>query len=134
MPSTQGAVIVNAQALDWCNKVGVSSATVNIDITKPTTDALNAVSLKRNKTATLKFRIGEPVGLSPSAAVVIEIKAAGGGRTIKTIPIDGVLVNADQTCAVKASFRKGSYKWYVYATDLAGNTQANIDSAKFTVK
>ena len=33
--STQGAIQVNVQALDWCNKVGTASATVYIDTTNP---------------------------------------------------------------------------------------------------
>ena len=132
--TTQGAIVVSVQALDWCNRVGTASATVNIDTTKPATDALNAVSVKRTKTATLKFRITEPTNLSPTADVVIKIKAARGGNTVKTITVPGATVNATQRVSVKATFKKGSYKWYVYATDLAGNTQANVDKASFTVK
>jgi len=115
---------------------GTTSAprTFTIDATKPTTDAVNAVSVKRNKTAKLKFLIGEPVGLSPSAKVVIKIKAAKGGATVKTITINDVPMNAMQTSSFKVTLKKGSYAWYVYATDLAGNTQANVDRAKFTVK
>jgi hypothetical protein len=132
--TTQGPVVVSVQALDWCNRVGTASVTVNIDTTKPATDALNAVSVKRNKTAALKFRISEPTNLSPRADVVIKIKAKKGGNTVKTISVPGATVNATQIARVKASFAKGSYKWYVYATDLAGNTQANVDSASLTVK
>ena len=132
--TTQGAIAVSAQALDWCNRVGTASATVNIDTTKPATDALNAVTVKRNKTAKLKFRITEPTNLSPSAKVVLKIKAVKGGNTVKTITIDNATMNATQTSSFKVTLKKGSYRWYVYATDLAGNTQANVDKAKFTVK
>ena len=132
--TTQGAITVSVQALDWCNRVGTASATVNIDTTKPGTDALNAVSVKRGKTAKLKYRITEPTNLSPSARVVLKIKSARGGNTVKTITIRGATMNAAKSYSFKVTLRKGSYKWYVYATDLAGNTQANVDSAKFTVK
>ena len=132
--TTQGAITVSAQALDWCNRVGAASATVNIDTTKPATDARNAVSVKRNKTAKLKFRITEPAGLSPTAKVVIKIKSAKGGNTVKTITIASAPTNSNQTYSFKCTLKKGAYKWYIYATDLAGNTQANVDKAKFTVK
>ena len=101
---------------------------------EPDTDALNAVSVKKGKTATLKFRISEPADLSPSAKVVLKVKAKKGGRTPMTKTLNGVPMNAPQTYSFKVTFKKGSYKWYVYATDLAGNTQANIDKASFTVK
>ena len=39
-----------------------STATFKIDTTKPTTDAINAVSVKRKQTAKLKFRVSEPAG------------------------------------------------------------------------
>ena len=132
--TTQGSVIVEAQALDWCNRVGTTSATVNIDTTQPTTDALNAVSVKRNKTAKLKFRITEPTNLSPTAQVVLKVKAVKGGRTVKTKTIPDATMNSVRMYSFKVTLKKGSYKWYVYATDLAGNTQANVANAKFTVK
>jgi hypothetical protein len=108
--------------------------TFTIDASPPSTDAINAVRVKRNATAKLNYLIGEPANQSESARVVIKIKATKGGKTVKTITMDKVPVNVTQTASVKATFAKGSYKWYVYATDLAGNAQGNVDSASFVVK
>jgi len=107
---------------------------VKIDTTDPATDALNAVRVKRNKNATLRFRITEPADLSPRAQVVLKVKAVKGGKVVKTKTLSGVAMNAQQSYSFKVTFKKGAYKWYVYATDLAGNPQANIDTAAFTVK
>ena len=136
VPAAKLTTVGTAQVTVMNVTAGTTSApkTFTIDTTKPTTDALNAVSVKRNKTAKLKFRISEPAGHSPSAQVVLKIKAAKGGNTVKTKTLNGVPMNAQQTYSFKVTFKKGSYKWYVYATDLAGNTQANVDKAKFTVK
>ncbi len=131
--ASQGAVQVSVQALDWCNKVGTAQATVKIDTTKPETEALGNVSVKKGKTAKLKYRIGEPAGLSPTADVVIKIKR-GNGSTAKTVTKDDVQVNESQTASFKCNLKKGTYTWYVYATDLAGNTQENVAQAKLTVK
>jgi hypothetical protein len=131
--TTQGAIAVSAQALDWCNRVGTASATVNIDTTKPETAALGNVSVKKGKTAKLKYRITEPAGLSPSAKVVIKIKR-GNGTTAKTITINSAQTNAQQSYSFTCNLAKGTYKWYVYATDLAGNTQENVARATLTVK
>ena len=90
--------------------------------------------MKKGKTAKLKFRLTEPTNLSPSANVVLKVKSAKGGNTVKTITIPGAPMNSNQTYSFKVTFKKGAYKWYVYATDLAGNTQANVDKASFTVK
>jgi hypothetical protein len=108
-------------------------ATFMIDTTRPSTAALNAVSVKRNKTAKLNFRISEPAGHSPSAQVVLKIKARRGAAQ-RTITINNVPMNVTQTSSFKVTLKKGSYTWSVYATDLAGNTQANVATASFTVK
>ena len=89
--------------------------------------------MKKGKTAKLKYRVTEPAGLSPSAKVVIKIKR-GNGTTAKTITINSAPVNSLRTYGFKCNLAKGSYKWYVYATDLAGNTQDNVARATLTVK
>jgi hypothetical protein len=131
--TTQGSIAVNVQALDWCNRVGTAGATVNIDTTQPETAALGNVSVRKGKTANLKYRITEPAGLSPKAKVVIKIKRANG-TTAKTATIRSAPTNAKRTYSFKCKLAKGTYKWYVYATDLAGNIQENVATASLKVK
>ncbi len=131
--SSQGSIAVSVQALDWCNKVGTASATVNIDTTKPGTETQGSVTVRKGRTAKLKYSIDEPAGLSPTADVVIKIKRSNG-RTAKTIEANGVPVRSSQTASFTCKLTKGKYTWYVSATDLAGNTQENIASAQLTVK
>ena len=42
--------------------------------------------------------------------------------------------NTQLAYAWKCTLKKGSYRYCVYATDLAGNVQARVGSAKLTVK
>ncbi|MCU0972042.1 MAG: hypothetical protein MUF57_09745 [Gammaproteobacteria bacterium] len=131
--STQGAVIVSVQALDWCNKVGSAQATVNIDTTKPQTKTLGNVSVKRGKSASFKYSITKPAGLSPTADVTIKITKSGG-KVVKSISAADVPVNSDQAKSFKCTLAKGKYTWSVYATDLAGNKQKNVATGVLTVK
>ena len=131
--SSQGAVSVTVQALDWCNNAGTASATVNIDTTKPGTKTRGNATVKRGNTAKLKYRVSEPSGLSPTADVVIKVND-GKGDAVKTVTVGGATVNANLAASFTCNLKKGTYKWYVYATDLAGNTQANIANANLTVK
>lgn len=134
VPTTnQGAIQVSVQALDWCNKVGTAQATVYIDTTQPETETLNDPSVKKGKTAKLKYRINEPAGLSQTADVTIKIKRKSGS-TAKTLTYDDVPMNTDQTASFKCTLSKGTYTWYVYAVDLAGNKQGNVAQAKLTSK
>jgi hypothetical protein len=130
--TTQGAITVNVQALDWCNKVGTASATVYIDTTKPATRTLDNATVRKGGNARLKFRVEEPSNLSPKAAVVIKILRSDGSQA-KKLEYPTVPTNKDRVAGFTCNLKKGTYKWYVYATDLAGNTQANVASAKLTV-
>ena len=131
--TTQGAVTVSVQALDWCNKTGTAQATVNIDTTKPETETQGDVKVSRKKTAKLKFQITKPEGLSPTADVTIKVKRRNGS-TATTLKKGDAPVNSTQTASFKCTLPKGTYTWEVYATDLAGNKQANVAKAKLTVK
>ncbi len=131
--SAQGAVTVNVQALDWCNRAGTATATVYIDTTEPGTETLGNVTVKKGKTARLRYRVTEPAGLSPKADVSIKIERSSGS-TVKSFTVDAVSVNTDLTKSFTCSLAKGRYTWYVYATDLAGNTQKNVARAKLVVK
>ncbi len=134
VPTTsQGAISVSVQALDWCNAAGTAGATVNIDTTKPGTKTRGAATVKKGNTAKLKYRVTEPSGLSPTADVVIKVNDSKD-KTVKTVTVGGAKVNADLAATFTCNLKKGTYKWYVYATDLAGNTQENIAHAKLTVK
>ena len=55
------------------------------------------------------------------------------GDTVKTVTVGGATVNANLAASFTCNLKKGTYKWQVYATDLAGNTQANVAKARLTV-
>jgi hypothetical protein len=131
--SAQGAITVSVQALDWCNKVGTASATVNIDTTKPKTATHGGETVQQGKGARLDYSASEPSNLSPKANVVIKIER-NNGSTAQTIRKNNVAMNAKHTAYFTCNLAKGTYTWYVYATDLAGNSQANVAHAKLTVK
>jgi hypothetical protein len=134
VPTTsQGHVAVGVQAFDWCDRAGTASAVVNIDTTRPETAALGKASVKKGKTAALRYRVSEPSDLSPAADVKVVIKRRNGS-TAKTIDLRGVAMNRNLSCRFACGLRKGTYRWYVYATDLAGNEQLNVASASLKVK
>lgn len=43
-------------------------------------------------------------------------------------------MNSDRTYSFRCTPAKGTYRWYVYATDLAGNQQAKAASNSLRVK
>jgi hypothetical protein len=104
---------------------------VKIDPVRPVPLALNNVAVEGGATAKLKYKVTEPVGLSPTCAMKIVIKK--GTKIVKTIKLGAIAVNSAKTKNFVAALPAGNYTWSVYATDLAGNTQAKPGVKKLTV-
>lgn len=102
------------------------------DAVGPVTSA-KAVSVRKGRTATLKYKVSDAEPNKGTATVSITIKNAKG-KTVKTIKAGVKNVNADQTAKFRCTLAKGAYRYYVYATDAAGNAQSKIGYARLTVK
>jgi hypothetical protein len=122
----QGGALTGAPA--WS---AVMAIDVHEDVTGPTTKAQNAVSVKRNATATFKYRVNDVQ--STKATVTIKIKK--GSTTKKTFSLGSRSVNTSLSYKVKITLAKGKYTWFVYATDQAGNKQVSpVGQNTLTVK
>ena len=134
VPTTaQGEVTVEARALDWCDRSGTANAIVKIDTTPPVPRAVNNVVTKRKKIVELRYRVTEPPGLSDRANVTIVVKRVSDGATMWTVGTGWVKVNTEYYAKYIVRPTPGKYRWYVYATDLAGNTQVAPSSKRLIV-
>lgn len=120
------------QAVDNAGNVSVpASLKLKMDSVKPHTYGQNA-SGKVHKSITLKYKITD--NLSPKAkSVAVKIKDSKG-HVVKNLSF-----SAQKNVKTWYSFtwkptKKGTYKYYVYAKDLAGNPQNKAGWAKITVK
>jgi hypothetical protein len=102
------------------------------DTVPPTTSA-TAASVKKGRTATLKYMVTDADPNKGTAAVVIKIKN-NRHQLVMRIAADSVAVNAQLKAKFVCKLAKGTYKYHVYATDVAGNKQSKIGSAKLLVK
>lgn len=102
------------------------------DTVKPVTSA-TSVSVRKGRTATLKFKVSDAAPNKGTATVQIRIKNSKG-KVVKTIKAGVKNVNVAQTAKFRCKLAKGVYKYYVYATDASGNAQSRIGSARLTVK
>jgi hypothetical protein len=101
------------------------------DTTAPMTIA-QPVTLKRGKTARLKFIVVDPPYSCGKADVRIEIRK--GLVTSRQLDVPGVATNKQCVCRLKVTLRKGRYNYRVLATDAAGNVATDIAVARLTVK
>ena len=130
--ANKGIFTYDYQAVDKAGNVSsAASIVVNIDPVAPTTHGQDA-SGKAGKSITLKYKIKD--NLSPKAqAISIKIRNSSG-EIVKKQSISGT-----KTINTWYSFKwtpkaKGTYKYYVYAKDLAGNPQKTAGWAKIKVK
>jgi hypothetical protein len=105
------------------------SCTVRIDTASPNT-AARAASVKRGRKVSLRYRVGD---LAPEASVTLVLKNARG-KTVKRLALGPRATNTDLSSRFVCRLRRGVYRYYVHATDPAGNTQRKPASAKLTVR
>ena len=99
-----------------------------IDTTRPKPAALGA-SVKRGSTAKLRYRIAD---YSP-CVVKIAVKNARG-VTVKSITVKGALPMGWRTASFRCRLAKGTYRFFVTATDSVGYRQTKAAVAKLVVK
>jgi len=108
------------------------SCTVKIDTRGPTTVARARCSVRQGRKATFKYRVNDPVPGSPTARVTIKVKKRSGA-TVKTLKPGVKNTNVNLTYPWTCKLKKGSYRWWIYATDAAGNVQVKIGKGYLTV-
>jgi hypothetical protein len=108
--------------------------TIKADTAKPRTSA-SPTSVVRRRMATLKYSVRDADPNKGTASVVIKIKSRNGcGKVVKTIKVGTVAVNVTRSARFRCTLAKGTYRFYVYATDAVGHSQSSVGSARLRVK
>ena len=102
-------------------------------VVAPATVAPSAASVKKGKTATLKFQVNDTNSGATTATVTVQVKNAAG-KVVKTIKAGAKPVNALQSTSFKCTLKKGKYKFYVSAKDSLGNAAGNVAFNTLKVK
>jgi hypothetical protein len=109
--------------------------TVGIDTRKPRTKAPNASSVVRYRTAKLYYKVLDAAPNGGKATVTIKIRNSAN-RIAKTLgPYTGKAVNTLLYKTFTCKLPRGTYRFFVYAYDSAGNAQVlPAGSNKLVVK
>ncbi len=108
------------------------SCTVNIDTRPPRPIANWAATVKRGDTASLVYYVGDPRPGSATATVTIRVRTSAG-RLLRKLVVRGAAVNKRLSASFVCRLAAGQYRFYVYATDAAGNRQSRVASNRLTV-
>ena len=109
------------------------SCTVRIDTRRPKVVANWATTVTSGHTAGLLYYISDPRPGSPTATVTIRVRTSTG-RLAKKLVVGAVAVDTRLAAKFVCKLTPGQYRFYIYATDAAGNTQVSVSSNRLTVR
>ena len=131
---TDGVWYFHVRAVDAAGNVGATSHyIVRIDTRPPTTRAPYTETVIRGRYVRLHYRVGDLAPNGGTAKVTIRIKTLGG-KTVKQVTFAAKPVNTLLYWRFRCKLAKKTYRFFVYATDAAGNKQANVASNRLIVK
>ena len=134
--SGAGVHAVSYRVTDVCGNVTTGGCVVGIDTARPKTVKALASKGRKSGKLTLAFRITDPKPSCGAAIVSKIVVTTAKGRKVATIKGLKTVVktNAKVKLTVKKKLKKGSYRFKVYVTDIAGNTSKRATPGKLVVK
>jgi hypothetical protein len=130
--TTDGTHVITYFATDVADNVEATrTLRVRIDTVKPATRALNTARAHQYEFTNLRYRIVDSAPTCGRANVTIRIRR--GATLVRTLRLGVKPVNRTLSARVRANLPPGSYRYYVYARDLAGNAQANVASNRLII-
>jgi hypothetical protein len=118
------------------NAETAKSVTVRIDTSKPIVKAPRASRARRGGTTTLSYQVTDAQPCAGKASVTIMIKNRSR-RTVMILRLGERRAKAALQRAqlkIPRAWKAGVYRFYVYATDVAGNRQVKVASNKLLVR
>jgi kexin len=109
----------------------IKSVNVGIDTLGPDARAPRRAAARRGGCVTLRYRVNDVT--SPQTTVTIRIRTLGG-RLSKTIIVGRCADNETHSVRFSCWLRRGTYRFFVTAIDLAGNRQIHVGSNRLTVR
>lgn len=119
--ANDGVHTISYRAVDKAgNASAARAATVRIDTRKPTPKARRRVSVRRGAMAKLYYRITDGAPGCGAATVTIKVKNRSL-KVVKTLRLGRKPTNRTLAKSFRCTLPRGAYKYFVYATDAAGN-------------
>ena len=131
--SGDGRHMLRYRSLDNAGNVELTQATmVFIDTRRPTPVANWASSVRRGAKATLRYFISDKCP-GTTETVTIRVRNAKG-QIVRKATLRDVTPDKSHGYGFVCRLPRGTYRFFVYATDAAGNTQTKVPSNRLVVK
>jgi len=125
LPGGDGPKTVSVQFRDEAGNVVEAEAGISVDTKRPSPAGTKAASVRRGAKATLRYKIKDPAPSSGKATVRIVIRKVGG-KVVKTVTLKSRPVGKSLKYRFVCKLQKGRYRYFVFATDAAGNKQMKV--------
>jgi photosystem II stability/assembly factor-like uncharacterized protein len=130
--SNDGSHAFLARATDNAGNVATRIFHARIDTRRPVAKALWVAEAVSGQPAALSCAVSDPRPGSPTATVTITVRTASG-RAVKTLRFAGQPVGKRLICRFHCTLAVGQYRFFVSATDAAGNRVAGPASNRLEV-
>jgi alpha-tubulin suppressor-like RCC1 family protein len=110
---------------------GPTSTNFKLDVSGPVTQPSKNVTVIRGKKAKLRYSVSDDFA---PWCVNVKIRIRKGSRIVKTFNIGQVTTFQAKSKTFTVKLNKGLYRWYVYATDTAGNVQSAVGFKNLRVR
>ena len=108
------------------------SCSVRIDTRHPEPIARWTATVATGHVASLAYYIRDARPGSPTANVTIRVTTPAG-HLVRKLKASGVAVDRKLAASFVCRLKAGQYRFHVYATDAAGNTQVKVATSRLTV-
>ncbi len=115
---------VDYRSVDTLDNVeSFHTAEARIDTQQPSTSAPEKERVKRDEYVKLTYKVKDALPNAGTARVTIKVKTLSGS-VVKTLSVGTKKVNVRLDYRWRCTIPRGTYRFFVYATDPAGNTQS----------
>lgn len=101
------------------------TAEARLDTQRPSTSAPEKERVKRYEYVKLTYKVKDALPNAGTAKVTIKIKTLSGS-VVRTLSVGRKKVDLRLDYRWRCTIARGTYRFYVYATDPAGNTQSYV--------
>ena len=135
--STDGSHTVSYYSIDRAGNIeAAKTCQVNIDTHAPLATGLKKLTLKRNTSARLTFMVTDAQPNGGPATVLIQIRQgkSATAKIVKAVTLLQQPLSRSRVWSFRCTLKKGTYTYYVSATDFAGNRQVKAAHSTLIVK